>query len=299
MFHILEVSPDTDLSQFSRLLWQRRLSHRIQRAEGRQVLVMSSAEQMRQALQLFEQWRRGEVAPVGDENQGFAVGDFFNGGEFLGGLTRAFLQAPLTLLLILLCCVLAYLAPLASPTDLTFDLLYPDFSYGTRIIVLQRVIDNFSLMQLLNMLTPILLHAGLLHLAFNMLWLWELGRRIEQIQSSLALGILIVVLALLSNTVQYLYGGGRNFGGMSGVVYGLFAYIWMWQLFDPRKGLALPGSLILFMLLSLVLMTALGLSMIANAAHLGGFFSGVLYGAIAATVSRILRTTKSTGASRD
>ena len=72
-------------------------------------------------------------------------------------------------------------------------------------------------------------------------------------QSSLSFALTIVVLALCSNTVQYLFGGGNNFGGMSGVIYGLFAYIWTWQLFDPRKGLALPGSLILFMLASLVI----------------------------------------------
>jgi rhomboid protease GlpG len=139
------------------------------------------------------------------------------------------------------------------------------------------------------MLTPILLHGGLVHLAFNMMWLWELGSRIEKFQSTLMMITTVVVLGLISNTIQYLYGGGNNFGGMSGVVYGLFAYIWMWQLFDPRAGLGLPGSLIIFMLLSLAIMTALGLSAIANAAHMGGFLAGILYGAITATVSRIKR----------
>ena len=78
----------------------------------------------------------------------------------------------------------------------------------------------------------------------------------------------MVVIALFSNTIQYLWGGGNNFGGMSGVVYGLFAYIWMWQLFDPQKGLRLPMSLIFFMLGMLALFTWLELDMIANAAHL-------------------------------
>lgn len=297
MFKVLEVSADTDLSQFSRLLWQRRLSHRIQQVEGRQLLVMSTPQRVPEALALYQQWRRGEVVPDAQDRSG--LGDLFHTGEFTGGLARAFLQRPLTLTLILVCCVLAYLAPLAAPTALTFDLLYPDFSYGTRSIVLERVWENFSVLQLFRMLTPILLHGGLIHLVFNMMWLWELGGRIETAQTSMSLGMAIVVLGLVSNTIQYIYGGGNNFGGMSGVVYGLFAYIWMWQLFDPGKGLGLPVSLIIFMLLSLVIMTALGLSMIANAAHVGGFLCGIVYGAVVATFSRVRRAGRNSGVPHD
>lgn len=297
MYRVLEVSLDTDLGQFSRLLWQRKLSHRIQEVEGRQVLLMNSPPQIQEALQLYQQWQRGDVTPAPQDTS--RLGDFVNAGEFSGGLVRGFVRAPLTLALIAVCCVLAVFAPLATPTALTFDLLYPDFSYGTRTIVLSQVLDNFGVSELLRMLTPILLHGGLVHLAFNMMWLWELGVRIERAQSSLALAGVVVVLGLLSNTVQYIYGGGINFGGMSGVVYGLFAYIWMWQLFDPRKGLALPGSLIWFMVISLGIMTILDLRMIANEAHLGGFMAGILYGAITATLSRILRATASPGIPRD
>jgi GlpG protein len=297
MFKVLDVSSDVDLSQFSRLLWQRRLSHRIQQEEGRQLLVMTAPQQIPEVLGLYQQWQRGEIAPNPQDRSSLA--DMFQTGEISGGLLRAFLQRPLTLLLILVCGLLAYFAPLAAPTALTFDLLYPDFSYGTRTIILERVWENFSFTQLFRMLSPVLLHGGLLHLLFNMLWLWELGGRIESVQSSLTLGWVIVVLGLVSNTVQYIYDGGNNFGGMSGVVYGLFAYIWMWQLFDPGKGLGLPASLIIFMLLSLLIMTALGLSMIANAAHLGGFLCGILCGALVATMSRVLRAGQNSGGPRD
>lgn len=84
---------------------------------------------------------------------------------------------------------------------------------------------------------------------------------------------------------------GNNFGGMSGVVYGLFAYVWMWQLCDPGAGLRLQGALILFMLLSLAVMTLLELDMIANEAHLGGFLGGIAYGTCTAILSRLRRGT--------
>lgn len=286
MYRVLDVSLDTDLRQFSRLLWQRKLSHQIREVEGRQVLVMAAPRDIEQALALYAQWQRGEVAP--DEQGDPRVSDFVHPGDFVGGLVRGFKRAPLSIILIAVCCVLAIFAPLAAPTPLTLDLLYPDFSYGTRTIVLSRVFENFGIDDFARMLTPILLHGGLLHLLFNMMWTWELGPRIERAQSTLALARTIVVLALISNTVQYLYGGSRNFGGMSGVVYGLFAYIWMWQVVNPRKGLSLPGSLILFMVASLVIMTLLDLQMIANEAHLGGFVAGIVYGAGTALASRVL-----------
>jgi GlpG protein len=286
MYRVLEVSLDTDLRQFSRLLWQRKLSHQIQQLDGMQVLVMGAPTDIKQALALYEQWQRGEVKP--SEQDDTKVSDFFHPGDFAGGLLRGFRRAPLSLMLIATCCVLAIFAPLAAPTPLTLDLLYPDFALGTRRIVLSRVWDNFGFDDFARMITPILLHGGLLHLLFNMMWTWDLGPRIERAQSSLALGTAIVVLALVSNTVQYIYAG-RNFGGMSGVIFGLFTYIWMWQLIDPRKGLALPGSLIWFMVISLVVMTVLDLPFIADEAHIGGFIAGIVYGAGTAIASRVMR----------
>jgi GlpG protein len=289
MYRVFEVSADTDLGPFSRLLWQHKISHRIFRPDKVpvQVLGVAKPEQVALTQELYARWQRGEVQPADTDSS--ALDGFGASNALKEGLLQALKQAPLTVTLIAVCCALLYFAPLVRPTPLTFELLYPDFAFGTRRLVLSDIFSSFTLRQFLNMLTPALLHGGLVHLAFNMMWLWELGRQIERRQSSWLLGATIVVLALVSNTVQYIWGGGNNFGGMSGVVYGLFAYIWMWQLFDPRAGLWLPGSLILFMLLSLVLMWGLGLSMIANEAHVGGLLAGVLFGAILATFSRIRR----------
>lgn len=287
MFRAIDTSPDVDLSQFSRLLWQQGIAHRIVQQGQGQLLLVAREEQILPAVTLYGCWQRGEVQPQAGADGRLDL--LLSGASMTDGVARALRQTPLTLILIAVCVALLFVAPLDRPTDLTYSLLYPDFSRGTRVIVLSRVIETFGIRDFFNMLSPIVLHGGVLHLVFNMLWLWELGRRIELRQSGWLLGLVIVLLALVSNTVQYLYGGGNNFGGMSGVVYGLFAWIWMWQLFCPAAGLRLPGSLILFMLLSLVLMTWLGLSMIANEAHLGGFVGGVVFGAVAARLSRLRR----------
>jgi len=239
------------------------------------------------ARHLFHQWQRGEVIPDAGDSSDFV--SYFSPRDFLGKIFHAFRKAPFTLSLIVLCIILAFLAPLNAMTDLTRAMLYPDFSFGTRIIDLDNVRANFSALEFLKMISPMLLHGGIIHLAFNMLWLWEFGRRIEAVQASWSLLVLIVFIALVSNTVQYLYGGSIYFGGMSGVVYGLFSYIWMWQLFDPKKNLSLPGPLIFFLLLSLVVITVINLDFIADEAHIGGLLTGVVYGAFTAIISRLAR----------
>ncbi len=287
MYKVLDISIQEDLGQFSRILWQRKISHRIYEVDARQILTIPDQSQVVVASHLYHQWLRGEVTPDAADSSDFV--SYFSLRDFLGKIFHAFRKAPFTLSLIVICIILAFLAPLNAMTDLTRAMLYPDFSFGTRIIDLNNVKANFSALQFVKMISPMLLHGGIIHLAFNMLWLWEFGRRIETVQASWSLLVLIVVIALVSNTTQYLYGGSIYFGGMSGVVYGLFSYIWMWQLFDPKKNLSLPGPLIFFLLLSLVIITVINLDFIADEAHIGGLLTGVVYGAFAATISRLAR----------
>ena len=284
MFKALEVSKDDDLAEYSRLLWQQKLSHRLHRLEDSQVVAVAKIEDIPNAITLYKQWKQGEVTPSLEDSSG--LGAYFSGTELFANGLRAFFRAPVSLAIIFICSILAIIAPLGSFSELVIALLYPDFSSG---------LEGDKLLLFFKMISPALLHGGLMHLSFNMLWLWEFGKRIETRQASWAMLILMMVLALVSNTIQYFYGGGNNFGGMSGVVYGLFAYIWMWQLFDPDKKLSLPPSLVFFMLLSLGIMTMIGFKQVADFAHVGGLLCGVVYGATVATVSRIQRALKNKG----
>lgn len=287
MIKALEIAGDINLSQFSRLLWQQRISHRIYHETNAQIVAVANAEDIHRVSGLYRQWESGEIRPSTKDSSGFA--DYFSANSLAGSGLHALLRYPVTITLILVCCILAVVAPLNSLSDTVRLFLYPDFANGTRTINLNVALANFTFRQFLNMMSPMLLHAGILHLSFNMLWLWEFGRRIEARQASWAMLILIMVLALVSNTAQYLFSGSIYFGGMSGVVYGLFAYIWMWQLFDPAKNLNLPINLVIFMLLALVVLTMIGLEAIADTAHVAGLLCGVLYGATVATISRIQR----------
>ncbi len=136
--------------------------------------------------------------------------------------------------------------------------------------------------------TPALLHFSVLHLAFNLLWLWEFGRRIEIGEGGRRLLSTVLVVAPIANLAQYLWAvhgpEGRNtilFGGMSGVVYGLLGYVvTAWRrarlpAYRVHAGLVV-ALLVLLVVLSFGVTEPFGLH-IANAAHWGGLGAGIAW----------------------
>ena len=286
MYRAFEVNSRDNLSGFARLLWQRRISHIIRSDGELRMVFVADKERISETQQLFVQWQRGEVKA--ENSDPVDVISWFSPGGVIAGLIRAFAATPLSLLTVAACLILAVLTLSLDNRALFQALLYPDFAFGGRTIYVSRVLEQFGLQDFFKMISPILLHGGYVHLAFNMLWFWEFGKRIETAQSSWVLLSIIVVIALVSNTAQYLLGGGNNFVGMSGVVYGQLAWIWMWQIINPRPGLGLPMGLIIIMIVSLALLTLADLSIIANEAHIAGLLCGIVLGAAAATLSRAM-----------
>lgn len=143
--------------------------------------------------------------------------------------------------------------------------------------------------QIWRLFTPMFIHFGILHIVFNMLWLRDLGSMVERRESSLKLLVLVLVTAGGSNLAQYLIsipslptlgGGAPNFGGMSGVVYGLLGYVWIRGKLDPFSGFYLHQSTATMMLIWLVLCFTGILGPIANMAHLFGLLIGLGMGYI-------------------
>jgi GlpG protein len=130
-----------------------------------------------------------------------------------------------------------------------------------------------------RILTPMFVHMGPIHLLFNMLWLKVLGTSIEVKEGGWKLLLLVVVFDLASNYAQF-YWAGPRFGGMSGVVYGLFGYIWMRWKTDPFSGYFVPAETVYTMIVWFVLCVAGFVGAVANAAHAGGLAAGMILGAL-------------------
>jgi GlpG protein len=155
--------------------------------------------------------------------------------------------------------------------------------------------------QVWRLVTPIFLHFGFLHLLMDMYMLYFLGGAVEQRRGPLRYLMLVLVIAVISNLVQYYFGHPimdgpelkwihlPNFGGMSGVVYGLFGYIWMKARFQPELGFRIHPNTVIFLIALFFLSMTGWVGPIANGCHIGGLLSGMLIG-YAPTVWRSARS---------
>lgn len=129
-----------------------------------------------------------------------------------------------------------------------------------------------------RLFTPMFLHFSVLHLGFNIYMFWILGGVIERVRGSRSLLLLILLIAVASHLVQYGAAGG-NFGGLSGVDYGLFGYLWMRSVFLPEDGFYMPETIVIQMIIWAILGLTGAIGSIANGAHFGGLFAGMILGA--------------------
>lgn len=144
--------------------------------------------------------------------------------------------------------------------------------------------------QLWRLITPIFLHFGIFHVVFNLLWIWEFGRIIEaRYGTSILLGVGLII-AVVSNLGQY-YVDGPNFGGMSGLVYGYFGFVWINGRFNPDFSFRINPAIVNLLLGWFVVGWSGILSFfnlhIANTAHTAGLLSGIALAFFGIVFSRL------------
>ena len=131
--------------------------------------------------------------------------------------------------------------------------------------------------QFWRLFTPIFLHFSPLHILFNMYWLHVLGSQIERLKGPKFFITFVLALALFSNLAQF-FMSGPLFGGMSGVVYGLFGYVFIKCKFDPGDGFNIDSFTANIMFGWFALCFIGVFPSIANWAHAGGLLVGLAWG---------------------
>jgi membrane associated rhomboid family serine protease len=130
-----------------------------------------------------------------------------------------------------------------------------------------------------RLVVPGLLHEGVIHLLFNLYWLWFFGTKVEEVFGHVATLGIILVLAIGSMSAELaIFRGGI---GLSGVGYGLFGMLWVLSRNDPRFHDTVDHSVVELMfgwLLVCIVLTMADVWHVGNVAHCAGCLLGALLG---------------------
>lgn len=285
MHRALELPGEIDLSDFSWFLYGRGIPHKITEESGKLVLWTASTEESDIVVNLYQQWRSGALElSVAPARRGL------NAGAMLRHIPWR--QMPVTAVFIVACLLVAFITRGGDNWQATAWFSFVPFEVANGYIYFGSFTMGFEHGQYWRVLSPILLHFGMTHLAFNMLGLYIFGSRLEQFQGSGHLLAIILFTAVVSNLAQYFWGGDvAIFGGFSGVVYGLMGYCMVREKVDGNWQFGLPPMYYGVMLVWLAIgftgvLGSIGFGNMANAAHAGGLLAGGLLGAVAGILFR-------------
>ena len=139
--------------------------------------------------------------------------------------------------------------------------------------------------QIWRVISSVFVHGDSLHLAFNVVWLFFLGSALEKLEGSL--GILkIVVVAHLAGLCAQVFlptqsplpislHGNPLLIGSSGMVYGLFGYLWLRPKFNTKYPLFLVHSNLVLMLGWLIFCLTPVAQPFAGGAQIAGLLAGI------------------------
>jgi len=130
--------------------------------------------------------------------------------------------------------------------------------------------------------TAMFLHFGLVHLALNMLALWDAGRYVERLYGPWRFAFLYFASGLAGNLLSLVAQGDRAIsGGASGAIFGVYGafLVCLWRerrQLHPVEFRWLFGGAAIFS--AMVIGLGVVVPGIDNAAHIGGLVSGALIG---------------------
>jgi membrane associated rhomboid family serine protease len=138
-----------------------------------------------------------------------------------------------------------------------------------------------------RLLTNIFVHGGIIHIAFNMWALWNLGQLCESLYGRWTYAAVYLVCGLGASLASVAFHPNRAGVGASGAIFGLagalIAALKLGEFSVPRS--ALTGtlrSLGAFVVYSLVAGFRPGID---NTAHIGGLITGLIVGALIALIA--------------
>lgn len=294
-YPVVRFPLETDLRPFLNYLESQNIIYHVTEEQGQQQLWITDGQRSAELAEWAASWASGEL--VFDDVKAIntqAENEFT--GELQPRMPSVWQQisgSPIIFVSILLGFVGFLLVYLDRQwLSLARPFLFFAIENG-RVLTMEETLAQG---QYWRLLTPVFLHFSLLHIIFNALIVWEIGRRIEWVKGHLHTVLLLLGIGIFSNVAQYysLFTAGEGyapFGGLSGFAYGLIGYVAVYQEIHKHSVLQFNKAAIAFFIVWLIL-GVLGIidffiaGKIANTAHVSGLLLGALLGLISALMDR-------------
>jgi rhomboid protease GluP len=139
-----------------------------------------------------------------------------------------------------------------------------------------------------RLLTCVFVHGGLLHIAFNMWCLWDLGRLAESVYGHWTFAVVYLIAGLSASLTSVIWNPVVLSVGASGAIFGiagaLIASFYLGEFSMPRAEMTgMLRSVVVFVGYNLFFGAVIART--DNAAHVGGLLMGLLLGALIAKVA--------------
>jgi GlpG protein len=279
MYFVYQFKEAEDPKGLTEALWHHKVAHQIISKQGHNELWVLDPSQSPTVDQLMAIWKDDpslleQTRPV-----------FTSSSASKSRIFTELTLAPVTAGLLIVTLLVAVVTKLGSDFTVVGYLSITPFDIKNGHIYFYTLSEVFSKGEYWRLFTPTLLHFSVLHIVFNTLWIWDIGRRIERQLGSILWSVGILIIAIISNVLQYEISGYPLFGGLSGVVYGVIGFAWLLPLFNKRWPIIISKQLMIFFIVWLAVgytpfPEMLGLGSIANTAHSIGLLTGLALGVV-------------------
>ena len=282
MTPVIQVGLEVDLTEFTQFLWAHKVPHRVTEEGQLQTLWIAPHINAERVRELFGYWQGG-----GELSK---VDVVVHNPKFANSLSITELKRlPVTALVIGLTAIITLLIEFGANSSLMIHFTFTDFVISGDKVSYQTLKTMLATGELWRIWSPMFMHFSMVHVLFNLLWIWMIGGAIERKQGHSHFLLLVLFSGAIANLAQF-WISGPLFGGLSGVVFAVLGYTWLWDRIAKQPLFRLPQALFAFLIFWLALgysgaLEFIGLGAIANTAHLAGLVSGLAF----ALISKIWR----------
>ncbi|MBJ7538162.1 rhomboid family intramembrane serine protease [Marinomonas transparens] len=286
MYLVYQFDINEDPELLSQTLWRLKILHRVINSKGRNELWVTDQVHQDVVKQLVQVWKDDP-----DSLLNLSPSLTSSSGRQSSNLMMQIKAAPATIVVLAAAFFIALISQLGSDLSIVaYFTISPIQVFGTQI-------RFFSLANVLSqgeywrLATPALLHFSVMHIVFNALWVWEIGKKLERLLGSIIWSVGVLIIAIVSNVLQYQMSGNPLFGGLSGVVYGLIGFAWLTPIIVKAWPLIISKQLMIFFVVWLAIgytpfPEMVGLGSIANTAHTIGLVAGLVLSGVYWLVTR-------------